>query len=103
MAVFYQMMAQGGAWNGVRIVSPRMIDYVTRDFTGDMVDDGAKAEQWQQFFDIEAAQMRDNVYYPAVGNHDRQGRGRTADTYRAFFSVPDKAKELLGPPRPVMA
>jgi CubicO group peptidase (beta-lactamase class C family) len=39
MAVFYQMMAQGGVWNGVRIVSPRMIDYVTRDFTGDVVDD----------------------------------------------------------------
>jgi len=39
MAVFYQMMAQGGAWGGVRIVSPRMIDYVTRDFTGDLVDD----------------------------------------------------------------
>ena len=39
MAIFYQMMAQGGAWNGVRIVSPRMIDYVTRDFTGDLVDD----------------------------------------------------------------
>lgn len=38
MAVFYQMMAQGGVWNGVRIVSPRMIDYVTRDFTGDLVD-----------------------------------------------------------------
>jgi len=39
MAVFYQMMAQGGAWNGVRMVSPRMIGYVTRDFTGDLVDD----------------------------------------------------------------
>jgi len=39
MAVFYQMMAQGGVWNGARIVSPRMIDYVTRDFTGDLVDD----------------------------------------------------------------
>lgn len=39
MTVFYQMMAQGGSWNGVRIVSPRMIDYVTRDFTGDVVDD----------------------------------------------------------------
>lgn len=39
MAVFYQMMAQGGIWQGARIVSPRMIDYVTRDFTGDMVDD----------------------------------------------------------------
>lgn len=39
MAVFYQMMAQGGIWNGVRIVSPRMIEFVTRDFTGDLVDD----------------------------------------------------------------
>ena len=39
MAVFYQMMAQGGVWNGVRIVSPRVIDFVTRDFTGDLVDD----------------------------------------------------------------
>jgi 3',5'-cyclic AMP phosphodiesterase CpdA len=33
--------------------------------------------------------LRDNVYFPAVGNHDRQGRGRTADSYRAYFSVPD--------------
>ncbi|WP_349628102.1 serine hydrolase domain-containing protein [Bradyrhizobium lablabi] len=38
MAVFYQMMAQGGVWNAIRIVSPRMIDYVTRDFTGDLAD-----------------------------------------------------------------
>jgi CubicO group peptidase (beta-lactamase class C family) len=39
MVVFYQMMVQGGIWKGVRIVSPRMVDYVTRDFTGDVVDD----------------------------------------------------------------
>jgi len=57
--------------------------------TGDMVDDGYHQEQWQQFFDIENRLLRDNVYFPAVGNHDRQGRGRTADSYRAFFSVPD--------------
>jgi predicted phosphodiesterase len=57
--------------------------------TGDMVDDGSHEEQWQQFFEIENRLLRDNVYFPAVGNHDRQGRGRTADSYRAFFSVPD--------------
>lgn len=57
--------------------------------TGDMVDEGSKQEQWQEFFAIEAALLRDNVYFPCVGNHDRQGRGRTADTYRAYFSVPD--------------
>jgi predicted phosphodiesterase len=57
--------------------------------TGDMVDDGYRQDQWQQFFDVEAPVLRDNVYFPAVGNHDRQGRGRTADSYRAYFSVPD--------------
>jgi len=57
--------------------------------TGDMVDDGSRQDQWQQFFDVEMPMLRDNVYFPAVGNHDRQGRGRTADTYRAYFSVPD--------------
>jgi predicted phosphodiesterase len=57
--------------------------------TGDMVDDGYRQDQWQQFFDIESPMLRDNVYFPAIGNHDRQGRGRTADSYRAYFSVPE--------------
>jgi predicted phosphodiesterase len=57
--------------------------------TGDMVDDGYRQDEWQQFFDVESLLLRDNVYFPAVGNHDRQGRGRTADSYRAYFSVPD--------------
>jgi CubicO group peptidase (beta-lactamase class C family) len=38
MAAFYQMMAAGGTLNGVRLLSPRMVQYVTRNFTGDMVD-----------------------------------------------------------------
>jgi predicted phosphodiesterase len=57
--------------------------------TGDMVDDGSREDDWQQFFDIEGRLIRDNAYYPTLGNHDRQGRGRTADTYRAYFAVPD--------------
>ncbi len=57
--------------------------------TGDMVDEGHRQDQWQQFFDVENPLLRDNVYFPAVGNHDRQGRGRTADSYRAYFSVPE--------------
>ena len=57
--------------------------------TGDMVDDGSREEEWQQFFDVEAQLLRDNVYFPAIGNHDRQGRGRTADSYRALFAVPE--------------
>ncbi|MDB4957704.1 MAG: metallophosphoesterase [Myxococcales bacterium] len=61
--------------------------------TGDMVDEGYRQEQWQQFFDVEDKLLRDNVYFPALGNHDRQGRGRTADAYRAFFSVPENGGE----------
>ena len=38
MAAFYQMMVGGGTLNGARLLSPRMVQYVTRNFTGDMVD-----------------------------------------------------------------
>lgn len=38
MAAFYQMMLAGGRLNGVRLLSPRTIQYVTRNVTGDMVD-----------------------------------------------------------------
>jgi CubicO group peptidase (beta-lactamase class C family) len=38
MAAFYQMMLAGGRLNDVRLFSPRMIQYVTRNVTGDMVD-----------------------------------------------------------------
>jgi predicted phosphodiesterase len=61
--------------------------------TGDMVDEGSHEEQWQTFFDIEGPLLRDNVLYPAVGNHDRQGRGRTADNYRGWFAVPENSPD----------
>jgi CubicO group peptidase (beta-lactamase class C family) len=38
MAAFYQMMLAGGSLNGVRLLSPRLLQYVTRNFTGDRVD-----------------------------------------------------------------
>ena len=38
MAAFYQMMVQGGTLNGARLLSPRTIEYVTRNFTADQVD-----------------------------------------------------------------
>ena len=38
MAAFYQMLAQGGTLGGVRLLSPRLVAYVTRNFTGEMVD-----------------------------------------------------------------
>ena len=71
----------------VQRMSQEVPDFVLG--TGDMVDEGFRQDQWQQFFDVENEMLRDNVYFPALGNHDRQGRGRTADSYRAFFSVPE--------------
>jgi CubicO group peptidase (beta-lactamase class C family) len=38
VAAFYQMMLGGGRLHGVRLLSPRTIQYVTRNVTGDMVD-----------------------------------------------------------------
>jgi CubicO group peptidase (beta-lactamase class C family) len=38
MAAFYQALLNGGEWNGGRLVSRRMIQYVTRNFTGDRPD-----------------------------------------------------------------
>jgi CubicO group peptidase (beta-lactamase class C family) len=38
MAAFYQALAHGGMLAGRRLVSPRMMQYVTRNFTGDRVD-----------------------------------------------------------------
>jgi len=38
MAAFYQMLAQGGTLNGVRLLSPRTVQYVTRNFTDDRPD-----------------------------------------------------------------
>jgi CubicO group peptidase (beta-lactamase class C family) len=32
MAAFYQALLNGGEWNGTRIVSRRMVQYVTRNF-----------------------------------------------------------------------
>ncbi len=61
--------------------------------TGDFVDDGGKEAQWQQFFEIERDLLRENVLFPSVGNHDRQGGGRTADAWRSYFAVPDNSPD----------
>jgi hypothetical protein len=82
--------SRGGVQQHRRVVqrmSQEVPDFVLG--TGDMVDEGYRQDQWQEFFDVENEMFRDNVYFPALGNHDRQGRGRTADTYRAFFSLPE--------------
>jgi CubicO group peptidase (beta-lactamase class C family) len=39
MTAFYQMLAAGGTLNGTRLFSPRLIQYVTRNHSGDRVDE----------------------------------------------------------------
>jgi len=38
LAAFYQMLVHGGMLNGVRLLSPHTVAYVTRNFTGDRLD-----------------------------------------------------------------
>ena len=38
MAAFYQMLLRGGTLGGARVLSPRTLAYVTRNFTGERVD-----------------------------------------------------------------
>jgi CubicO group peptidase (beta-lactamase class C family) len=40
IATFYQTLVAGGELNGVRLFSPRLIKYVTRNHTDDRVDEG---------------------------------------------------------------
>jgi CubicO group peptidase (beta-lactamase class C family) len=39
MAAFYQLMVNGGTLNGVRLLSPRLIEYVTRNYTAGRADE----------------------------------------------------------------
>jgi acid phosphatase type 7 len=81
----------GSHRNVVERVRREIPDFVLG--TGDMVDEGGNLSQWQTFFDIERELLRENVLYPSIGNHDRQGRGRTADNFRAFFSLPENSPD----------
>lgn len=38
--------------------------------TGDMVDDGTRAADWQAFFDVEGTLLRDRCVFAAIGNHE---------------------------------
>jgi hypothetical protein len=51
----------------------RALAATTSDFlvnTGDMVEDGGRAEDWHSFFDIEAKLLRDRALFVAIGNHE---------------------------------
>ncbi len=58
----------------------RIVDAVVKvepDFvlhTGDLVADGTNTSQWPVFFQIERELLRKTVFFPALGNHERNSR-----------------------------
>jgi acid phosphatase type 7 len=57
--------------------------------TGDLVEDGGRAEDWQSFFDVEASLLRDRALFVAIGNHELNDDQAGANFARYF-----------GPPHP---
>lgn len=57
-----------------RKVVEKMLQSSRPDFvihTGDLVGDGRDADQWIKFFEIENPLLRQVVFYPVLGNHER--------------------------------
>ncbi len=52
--------------------------------TGDMVEDGSSAGDWQSFFDVEAPLLRDHPIFVAIGNHELYGDQAGASFARYF-------------------
>ncbi len=50
--------------------------------TGDLVQDGADSAQWPIFFGIEKELLRKTVFFPSLGNHERNNH-----QYYEFFDV----------------
>ncbi len=61
--------------------------------TGDIVNDGSSEADWSKLFQIEGPLLQEAVMYPSLGNHDRQGRGRTASNFRKYFSLPENSPD----------
>jgi len=75
----------------------RAMQSATSDFivhTGDFVDNGGSASQWQTFFDIEAPLLRDRSVFSCVGNHElTDGQGAA---YIKYFAPVDPPAVLFG-------
>ncbi len=61
--------------------------------TGDMVADGASAENWQKFFDIEQPLLRERTLVPAIGNHELYDDASGTNFARYFGFVDDSGAE----------
>jgi MYXO-CTERM domain-containing protein len=68
--------------------------------TGDMVEDGGNAQDWQTFFDIEAPLLRDRPIFMAIGNHELYDDAAGANFARYFAFVDEqRAPRLYGTAR----
>ncbi len=56
--------------------------------TGDLVEDGGDASQWQEFFDIEASLLAETPLFPVAGNHDDV---ENDSWYVQFFNLPESS------------
>ena len=68
-----------------RTVVEAVLKYANPDFivhTGDLVAEGSDASLWPVFFDIERELLRKTVFFPTVGNHERN-----ADDYYNFMDA----------------
>jgi hypothetical protein len=58
--------------------------------TGDLVERGNSAENWEELFDLEAEILRDRPILAAVGNHELFG-DPAGTTFLRYFGMPDPA------------
>ena len=63
--------------------------------TGDMVEDGGRPEDWQTFFDTEAALLRNRALFVAIGNHELYD-DRAGANFARYFGFSERGS----PPRP---
>jgi calcineurin-like phosphoesterase family protein len=77
----------------VRALAASPSDFLVN--TGDMVEDGGRAEDWQSFFDVEAPLLRDRALFVAIGNHELFDDRAGANFARYFGFV-----SASGPPQP---
>jgi calcineurin-like phosphoesterase family protein len=69
----------------------RAMEKVPSDFlinTGDLVEEGNSDSDWQSFFDIESALLRDRPLFAAIGNHELH-HDPSGARFMRYFGFPD--------------
>lgn len=75
----------------------RAMNAVPSDFlvnTGDMVQDGARASDWQTFFDTERPLLHDRPLFAAIGNHELTDDAAGVN-FERYFGFPEADGAML--------